>query len=61
MRKVKFYLDESFTTPEVSKSNFPFEITRIGWGTFDITLEIFFREETGRKESVKVIHGISFD
>ena len=59
--KVKYGLHPTFgVTEEVVKSA-PFEMKKIGWGTFEIPIEIHFRKETGKKEPIVLSHYLSFE
>ena len=48
VRKVTFELDETFGTVFNDCKVAPFELGRIGWGTFNIPISIYFRRETGQ-------------
>ena len=61
MRKVCFELDETFGTIHNDKKQAPFELSRIGWGTFNIPISVFFRRETGIKDVIELNHELSFE
>ena len=51
----------TFGVTEIDVKAAPYEMKRIGWGTFEIPIEIFFRRETGRRETLKLSHYLSFE
>ena len=61
VEKVKFGLHPSFGVTEFNVKSAPFEMKRLGWGTFEIPIEIYFRRDTGRRETLKVDHMLSFE
>lgn len=44
IQKVTYGLDPTFGTTEVTVKAAPYEMTRIGWGTFDVPITIHFRK-----------------
>ena len=58
---MKFGLHPTFGVTEMDVKSEPFELRRIGWGTFEIPIEIYFRRDTGRKEILKLSHYLSFN
>ncbi|CDW73750.1 yeats family protein [Stylonychia lemnae] len=61
IEKVVFTLDPSFIEDEIEIKKEPFELSKIGWGTFDIPIEIFFKKETGKTDTVSLNHLLNFD
>lgn len=57
VNKVVFHLHETFSEPVVEVAAPPFQITRFGWGTFDILAVIHLQD--GRE--LKLTHTLSFD
>eukprot|EP00657_Telonema_sp_P-1_P000034 TRINITY_DN1003_c0_g1_i2.p1 TRINITY_DN1003_c0_g1~~TRINITY_DN1003_c0_g1_i2.p1 ORF type:complete len:167 (+),score=7.48 TRINITY_DN1003_c0_g1_i2:179-679(+) len=57
IEKVVFKLHPDYSPSEIIVSKSPFEVTRYGWGTFDVNLEIF--PSGGSKKVVK--HALKFD
>jgi len=57
VNKVVFQLHETFSEPVVEVAAPPFQITRFGWGTFEILATIHLQD--GRE--LKVTHTLSFD
>eukprot|EP00347_Sterkiella_histriomuscorum_P016628 403352460 len=60
IQKVRFGLHPTFGVTEIDVKSAPFQMTRIGWGVFNIPIEIFFRRDTGKKETIKLDHYLSF-
>eukprot|EP00940_MAST-03C_sp_MAST-3C-sp2_P001435 g1435.t1 len=54
--KVVFELHPTFSPPSVTVSSPPFEITRRGWGTFDVKVKVFTKD--GR--SHVYVHALNF-
>ena len=61
VEKVKFDLHPSFGVTELSVKSVPYEMKRVGWGTFEIPVTIYFRRDTGRREPLKLEHMLSFE
>jgi hypothetical protein len=59
IQEVKFVLDESFYPPFVVVRKPPFELTRLGWGTFPVGIEIKWRKELN-KEPTSLHHDLVF-
>ncbi|CAE7898551.1 YAF9, partial [Symbiodinium necroappetens] len=57
VNKVVFHLHETFSEPVVEVAAPPFQITRFGWGTFEILAVIHLQD--GRE--LKLTHTLSFD
>eukprot|EP01084_Bolivina_argentea_P251750 422380_1 len=53
IKKVIFYLHDSYTEPIRVIENAPFELTEEGWGQFDIKIEIFFHDIPGLQTNLK--------
>lgn len=51
IQEVRFGLDESFYPTSVVVRSPPFELTRLGWGTFPVGIEIKWRKELGKEPS----------
>ena len=62
MQKVVFTLDPSFGNNHIlTVEEAPFRIMRMGYGTFDLPIEIHFKKETGIQEPLTIIHSLSFE
>jgi hypothetical protein len=61
IRKVQFGLHPTFGTTEIDVKSAPFQMTRIGWGTFEIPIKIFWHYEFGIKEPLELEHCLSFE
>ncbi|CDW88400.1 yeats family protein [Stylonychia lemnae] len=59
--KVKFGLHPTFGATEQTVQQEPFQMTKIGWGTFEVPIEIHFRRETGKRDKVTLSHYLSFN
>mmetsp|Transcript_43719 Transcript_43719/g.81562 ORF Transcript_43719/g.81562 Transcript_43719/m.81562 type:complete len:656 (-) Transcript_43719:233-2200(-) len=57
VKKVVFQLHETFRDPVVEVTTPPFELTRMGWGTFEVHATLYLHD--GRE--LKVSHMLSFD
>ncbi|CCO30038.1 Protein AF-9 homolog OS=Candida glabrata (strain ATCC 2001 / CBS 138 / JCM 3761 / NBRC 0622 / NRRL Y-65) GN=YAF9 PE=3 SV=1 [Rhizoctonia solani AG-1 IB] len=55
IKRVNFKLHETYTQPNRSIEQPPFEITETGWGEFDIPIRITFVQESGEK-AITLIH-----
>ena len=51
----------SFGITEIDVKSSPFQMRRIGWGFFDIPIQIFFRRETGQREVHEISHTLNFN
>ncbi len=60
INKVKFDLHPTFNPPSVIVSSSPFEIKRIGWGTFNIDVTVSFPKHLNL-ENLKLSHYLEFD
>jgi transcription initiation factor IIF auxiliary subunit len=60
IRKVTYGLHPSFGAPQVEVKTSPFELTKIGWGTFDIPIKIEFCSWLKLKP-VELNHYLSFN
>jgi YEATS domain-containing protein 4 len=49
IKKVIFKLHDTYPNPSRSIESPPFEVTETGWGEFEITLKIFFVNESSEK------------
>lgn len=57
VEKVKFTLDPSFVgSKEVWVEEAPFKLLRMGYGTFELPIEVHFKRETGVLEPVTIMH-----
>ena len=56
---VEFGLHSTFSPSQIEVSQAPYEITRVGWGTFDVKIRVRFRPETGRAP-LALVHPLSF-
>ena len=64
IRKVRYYLCEGFA--QEYRDIFPdkngrFEMTYIGWGTFEVEIEVYFKKELGMTEALELSHYLVFD
>ena len=57
VEKVIFHLHPDYSPSEVTVHKSPFEVSRYGWGTFDVKVEIHMTD--GRKEDVD--HTLTFE
>ena len=57
--KVNFKLHPTFNPNEVSVNKPPFQISRIGWGTFDVPMTIYWKSNYNTKP-VELSHTLSF-
>lgn len=60
VEKVTFKLHPTFTPSEITKAAPPFALTRMGWGTFDITAIVTFKSDLKLKNKSLIIP-LSFD
>ncbi len=58
IKKVIFGMHPTFGCSEVNVTQSPFRISRIGWGTFEIPIKIYFHQS---KQVVNLSHYLSFD
>ena len=58
--KVKFILHPTFNPPQVIVDKAPFIFQRIGWGVFEIPIEVTFKDEFNLP-TLKLSHYLSFD
>ena len=49
IEKVTFHLHKTFRPPVVIVDEAPFIVSRVGWGYFDIKIEVTFKKWTGIK------------
>lgn len=61
IRKVVFGLHPTFGATQLEVKTAPFEIKRIGWGTFDIPIKIYFHYDFKIKEPIELDHHLSFN
>ena len=64
IRKVRYYLCEGFA--HEYRDIFPdkngrFEMTYVGWGTFEVEIEVHFKKELGMAEALELSHELVFD
>merc|ERR1712226_979627 len=59
IEKVEYKLHETFKPNNIICDKYPFEISRIGWGYFDIPIKIYFKAWTGIKP-MKLSHLLRF-
>ena len=59
IKKVVFRLHPTFNPPVVHRSHSPFEISRLGWGIFNINIEIEFHDSL-EMEKIELDHMLSF-
>eukprot|EP00658_Telonema_sp_P-2_P074921 TRINITY_DN6424_c0_g3_i1.p1 TRINITY_DN6424_c0_g3~~TRINITY_DN6424_c0_g3_i1.p1 ORF type:complete len:676 (-),score=81.89 TRINITY_DN6424_c0_g3_i1:243-2270(-) len=57
IEKVVFHLHPDYSPSDITVSKSPFEVTRYGWGTFDVKVDIYMAR--GKKEVVE--HCLVFD
>jgi transcription initiation factor IIF auxiliary subunit len=60
IKKVIFKLHPNFHPPVVEVINWPFEVTRIGWGTFNVEITIEFQDYL-HLEKMIIDHNLNFD
>jgi NAD-dependent SIR2 family protein deacetylase len=60
VEKVQWGLHPSFSPPTVDCTEAPFEIKRIGWGTFTVDVEILLKPEYGAHK-LKAVHELTFN
>eukprot|EP01083_Nonionella_stella_P039628 107753_1 len=53
IKKVVFYLHESYDEPIRVIENGPFELTEEGWGQFEIKIEIYFHDIAAVEDNIK--------
>mmetsp|Transcript_9508 Transcript_9508/g.8373 ORF Transcript_9508/g.8373 Transcript_9508/m.8373 type:complete len:201 (+) Transcript_9508:107-709(+) len=58
--KVEFKLHPTFHPPKVTVNKMPFQIKRIGWGSFEIKFTITWRQWM-KKEPTKYTHMLNFE
>eukprot|EP00164_Ancoracysta_twista_P000898 GFYU01001183.1.p1 GENE.GFYU01001183.1~~GFYU01001183.1.p1 ORF type:complete len:253 (-),score=28.54 GFYU01001183.1:141-899(-) len=60
IERVDFHLHPTFSPPTVSVTEAPFKLTRLGWGTFEVDIEVHFKSFV-RRESLSFSHHLSFE
>jgi len=60
IRKVVYGLDPSFGATEVIVKQEPFELTKKGWGTFEVPIKIYW-ERWMKLPPMEIDHDLSFD
>mmetsp|Transcript_277 Transcript_277/g.509 ORF Transcript_277/g.509 Transcript_277/m.509 type:complete len:256 (-) Transcript_277:233-1000(-) len=58
LNKVFFGLHPTFRPHKIWREKAPFEVKRIGWGTFDIDIKVYFKDQ---KKPVRLSHELIFD
>ena len=58
IKKVSFGMHPTFGCTEVVVTKNPYQINRLGWGTFEIPIKIYFHKI---KEPVELTHNLSFE
>eukprot|EP01083_Nonionella_stella_P023718 65627_1 len=59
IQKVAYSLHESFKNNHVTVKKTPFYLRKVGWGAFDVGVEIVFKDDN--KESIRMTHWLNFD
>jgi transcription initiation factor IIF auxiliary subunit len=60
IEQVMFELDPTFNNPFQVKKTGPFEIAKVGWGSFSMPITVIFREETGIVDPLVLHHVLYF-
>lgn len=60
IKSVKFVLDPTFSPPQVIVNKSPFNLRRLGWGTFEVELVITFRDNFNLPP-LKLYHELVFE
>lgn len=60
IEKVIFELHPTFQPPKVTLTQSPFEVERVGWGYFDVTVKIYFKPEA-KKTPCEFVHTLCFE
>jgi hypothetical protein len=60
IKKVTFKLHPTFTPMSVSRENAPFRLVRLGWGTFNVRMNVEFHNYLGLP-NVMLDHMLSFE
>jgi transcription initiation factor IIF auxiliary subunit len=60
IEKVVYYIHEDFKPNTLHIKQAPFELTRVGWGYFDVEIEVHFKKWT-KLEMRELEHELSFD
>jgi transcription initiation factor IIF auxiliary subunit len=61
IRKVEFGMHPTFGCTEIEVKSAPFEISRIGWGTFDIPVKVFLNKSLKVSKPLELSHCLSFE
>jgi len=60
VKKVRFFLDKSFEPNDIVEVvEYPFQITRRGWGEFPVRVQVHF--EGPKDKPINVIHTLKLD
>lgn len=59
IKSVTYHLHPTFKPNKIKISEAPFLLSRVGWGTFDIDMDIEFHESTGLGTK-QLTHYLSF-
>jgi hypothetical protein len=59
IQKVVFGLHPTFGCTKIEVKHNPYELVRVGWGTFDIPIKIYFRKFM-KREPLEINHYLSF-
>ena len=59
--KVVFHLHPTFNPPKAVITEAPFQLRRIGWGYFELVIEMHFKPFMGRREPYIINHMLSFE
>ena len=60
IKSVTYHLHESFSQNVIKVEEAPFLLARVGWGYFDVKIDIEFQPWTGLKKHT-LVHELCFD
>lgn len=60
IKSVTYHLHPTFKPSDITVKEAPFLLSRLGWGYFDVEMDIEFQPSTGLGKK-KLVHELSFD
>ena len=60
IKSVTYHLHPTFRVNKIKLTEAPFLLSRVGWGTFDIKIDIEFQDSTGLGTK-RMNHGLTFE